>query len=159
MCEIYCLVLYVSKTFTRSRLYWKHFCKILASAVMNLQVLYLQVVNTDVTAKGVIDSSHCPINVVQFLPQLAQLSCGLPGRKQKQIELLDLDILLVFMVMQLHFYVLRMRLFHCHINVHLSRTSWLRSQAEARDTSELKPVMLLSVELLREDNLSSSCTR
>lgn len=78
---------------------------------MNLQVLYLQVVNADVTAKGVIDSSHCPINVIQFLSQPAQLSWGLPGRKQKQIELLDLIISLVFLVMLLDFYVLEMRLF------------------------------------------------
>lgn len=31
---------------------------------MNLQVLYLQVVNTDVTAESVIDSSHRPINFI-----------------------------------------------------------------------------------------------
>lgn len=41
---------------------------------MNLQVLYLQVVNTDVVAEGVIDSSHRPIDLVQFLSQSAHLS-------------------------------------------------------------------------------------
>lgn len=72
------------------------------SAVMNLQVLNLQVVNADVIAEGVIDSSHCPINLVQVLSQPAQLSRGLPETKQKQVELLDLIISLVFIVMQLH---------------------------------------------------------
>lgn len=48
---------------------------------------------------------------------------------------------------------------YCQTNAHLIWASWLRSHVEARDTSELKPDMFRSVELLREDSLSSSCTR
>ena len=40
----------------------------------NLQVLDLQVMYADVTAEGVIDSSHCPIDLLQLLPEPAQLS-------------------------------------------------------------------------------------
>lgn len=109
--------------------------------VMNLQVLYLQVVNTDVTAESVIDSSHCPINFIEFLSQPAQLAGSLPETKT------------------FHLYSLRSRFFTVVINVHLSWTSWLWSQVEVRDASELKPVMFLSAELLRKDSLSSSCTR
>lgn len=36
-------------------------------------------VNTDIVAEGVIDSSHRPVNLIQFLPQHADLSRGFPG--------------------------------------------------------------------------------
>lgn len=39
----------------------------------DLQVLYLQVVDGDVVADGVIDSSHRPVHLVQLLPQAAHL--------------------------------------------------------------------------------------
>ncbi len=53
---------------------------------MNLQVLYFQVVNADVVAEGMIDSSHRPVNLVYFLSQPAHLSWGLPENEQKLTE-------------------------------------------------------------------------
>lgn len=116
-----------------------------------LQVLYLQVVNTDVVADGVIDSSHRPINLVHFLSQPAHLSWRLPVRDRKHKPPYSWSNKSLPCVGD--------EVFYRHINVYRSRMSWSRSQVEARDTSAFKPVMFLPVELLREDNLSSSCTK
>lgn len=77
---------------------------------MNLQVLYLQVVNTDVIAEGVIDSSHRPTDIIQFLSQPAHLSWGFP----EQTELYSSNSLIilyrVFVVMQLNLHALETRI-------------------------------------------------
>lgn len=65
-------------------------------AAINLQVLYLQVVDTDVVAEGVIDSSHRPINLVQFLSEPAHLPRGFPEREQKQNFILHLIKSIIF---------------------------------------------------------------
>lgn len=112
----------------------------------NLHVLYLQPVKANVAAEGVIDSSHGPVNLIQILSESAQLPRGFPGRDS--VVLTDYCR-----------YLLLNEVFQFFLNVHLSWTSWLWSQVEVRDTSEIKLDMFLSAELLREDSLSSSCTR
>lgn len=54
--------------------------KVFQLTATNLHVVYLQPVKANVTAEGVIDSSHCPINLIQVLSESAQLPRGLPGR-------------------------------------------------------------------------------
>lgn len=110
----------------------------------NLHVVYLQPVKANVTAEGVIDSSHCPIHLIQALSESAQLPRGLPGRDG------------VYWLRQLHFPNWGVP---GVVDVHLSWTSWLWSQVEVRDTSEIKLDTFLSAELLREDSRSSSCSR
>lgn len=106
--------------------------------------MYLQPVKANVTAEGVVDGSHGPVNLIQFLSESAQLPGGLPGRDG------------IYSVKQLQFPDRGSAGF---VDVHLSWTSWVWSQVEVRDTSEIKLDMFLSAELLREDSLSSSCTR
>lgn len=54
--------------------------KVFQLTATNLHVVYLQPVKANVTAEGVIDSSHCPINLIQVLSESAQLPRGLPGK-------------------------------------------------------------------------------
>lgn len=119
-------------------------CAVRMLTVSNLHVMYLQPVKANVTAEGVVDSSHRPVNLIQFLSESAQLPGGLPGRDG------------IDWVKQLQFPERGTAGF---VDVHLSWTSWVWSQVEVRDTSEIKLDMFLSAELLREDSLSSSCTR
>lgn len=111
----------------------------------HLQVLYLRVVVTDVIAEGVIDSSDCPINLCQVLSYPVQRSRCLPESQKTSNYLFDRLVI--------------RQSSHEEAIEHLIRESWLRSHVEARVTSEVKPDMFQSVELLREDSLSSSCTR
>lgn len=55
-------------------------CAVRMLTVSNLHVVYLQPVKANVTAEGVVDSSHGPVNLIQFLSESAQLPGGLPGR-------------------------------------------------------------------------------
>lgn len=112
---------------------------------MHLQVLYSRVVIADVTAEGVIDSSHCPINLRQVLFYPVQCPRCFPESQKTSNDLSDHTIMLQSSPGE--------------PNEHLIRVSWLRSHEEARVTSEVKPDMFQSVELLREDSLLSSCTR
>lgn len=54
--------------------------KVFQLTATNLHVVYLQPVKANVAAEGVIDSSYCPINLIQVLSESAQLPSGLPGR-------------------------------------------------------------------------------
>lgn len=54
--------------------------KVFGLTATNLHVVYLQPVKANVTAEGVIDSSHRPIHIIQALSESAQLPRGLPGR-------------------------------------------------------------------------------
>jgi len=52
----------------------QHLLSVRMTRENNTGDIILQVVNTDVIAEGVIDSSHHPIDLVQFLSQPAHLS-------------------------------------------------------------------------------------
>lgn len=56
---------------------------------MHLQVLYFCMVIADVTAEGVIDSSHCPINLRQILFYPVQCSGCFPESQKTANDLFD----------------------------------------------------------------------
>lgn len=61
---------------------------------MHLQVLYFRMMIADVAAEGMIDSSHCPIDLRQILFYPVQSSCCFPESQKTSNYLFDHFIIL-----------------------------------------------------------------